>query len=328
MESIGIGFIAAIIVGIGIIVFIAKGFFIVQQSEAVVIERLGSYSRTLGPGINFIVPILERPRPIKIRRYETTGDKELVPKVIEETKIDIRESVLNFPKQPVVTNDNVSINIDGALYFQITEPKDAVYQVENLIQAIEVLSKTTLRAVIGARELDKIFSSRDTINNELQTVMDDAGDKWGVKVNRVEIQDVELPGEVEEAMRQQMTAERKRRATVTEANGYREAQITQAEGDRQAQIERAEGQKQATIKYAEGEKQAIQNILQAGKEADNELSPDVVINYLIAQKYMEKLPEIAKDGERVIVPYEATGLLGSIESIKTLFSDNVLKNIK
>jgi len=305
-----IGLIAAAVIGIGLIAFIAKGLFIVQQSESVVVERLGSYNRTLGPGINFLIPVLERARPIKIRRYESTGigSKELQERVVEETKIDTRETVLNFPQQPVVTNDNVSIQIDGALYFQIQSPKDAVYEVENLIQAVEVLAKTTLRAVVGERELDTLFSSRDEINNKLQSVMDEAGNKWGVKVNRVEIQDIVLPEEVEDAMRQVMTAERKRRATVTEANGYKEAQVREAEGDRDAAIARAEG-----------ERKAIEQLLAAGQETGTDLDPQALIAYLIAQEYIKKLPEIAKDGERVLVPYEATGLMGSIESIQGLF---------
>lgn len=301
---------AALVVGVGAVAVMYRGFFIVQQSEAVVVERLGSYNRTLDPGINFIVPILERTRPIKIRRYESAGigSKELQERVVQEVKIDVRETVLNFPNQPVVTNDNVSIQINGALYFQIQSPKQAVYEVENLIQAVEVLAKTTLRAVVGARELDRLFSSRDEINNELQTVMDEAGNKWGVKVNRVEIQDITLPEEVEEAMRQQMTAERKRRATVTEADGYKEAQIKQAEGDREAAIQRADG-----------EKGAIEKVLSAGRGTEQTIEPRTVISYLIAQRYMEKLPEIAKEGERVLVPYEATALLGSLESVQDLF---------
>jgi regulator of protease activity HflC (stomatin/prohibitin superfamily) len=235
----------------------------------------------------------------------------LQERVVQETKIDVRETVLNFPDQPVVTNDNVSIQINGALYFQIQSPKQAVYEVENLIQAVEVLSKTTLRAVVGARELDTLFSSRDEINNELQNVMDEAGNKWGVKVNRVEIQDITLPEEVEDAMRQQMTAERKRRATVTEANGYKEAQIKEAEGDKEAAIQRAEG-----------EKGAIEKVLSAGQEMNQDIEPRTVISYLIAQRYMEKLPDIAKNGDRVLVPYEATGLLGSLESIQELFPNS------
>ncbi len=304
-----VSLIAGLIVGLVVILFIAQGLFIVQQSEAVVVERLGSYNRTLGPGINFLIPLLERTRPIKIRRYERgMSSKELTEKLVEETKIDTRETVLNFPAQPVVTQDNVSVQMDGALYFQIQSPKDAVYQVENLVQAVEVLAKTTLRAVVGSRELDTLFSSRDEINNELQKVMDEAGDKWGVKVNRVEIQDIELPSDVEEAMRQVMAAERQRRATVTEANGYKEAQVRQAEGDRDAAIARAEG-----------ERQAIEQLLEAGRQTGTSLDPQTLISYLIAQEYIKKLPQIAQDGERVLVPYEATGLMGSLESIQGLF---------
>ncbi|HKJ22003.1 MAG TPA: SPFH domain-containing protein [Gammaproteobacteria bacterium] len=308
--GISVSLIAALIVGIGIIAFIVKGLFIVQQSQAVVVERLGSYNRTLQPGINFLIPVLERPRPIKIRRYESAGltSKTLQERVVEETKIDTRETVLNFPAQPVVTADNVTIQIDGALYFEIQTPKDAVYQVENLIQAVEVLSKTTLRAVVGSSELDKLFSNRDEINAQLQTVMDEAGQKWGVKVNRVEIQDISLPSDVEEAMRQVMAAERKRRATVTEANGYKEAQIKKAEGD-----------KQAAILRAEGERKSIEEVLSAGKETGADINAQTVVSYLIAQRYMDTLPDIAKEGDRVMVPYEATGILGSLESIKSLF---------
>lgn len=307
---ISVSLIAAIVIGIGLIYFFVNGVFIVQQSQAVVVERLGSYSRTLQPGINFLIPVLDRPRPIKMRRYETVGltSKELQERVVEETKIDTRETVLNFPAQPVVTNDNVTIQIDGALYFQIHSPKQAVYEVENLIQAVEVLAKTTLRAVVGSYELDKLFSERDEINSRLQAVMDDAGDKWGVKVNRVEIQDINIPEDVEDAMRQVMAAERKRRATVTEADGYKEAQIKQAEGDKQAAILRAEGQRKS-----------IEEVLSAGSATGTTLGADTVISYLIAQEYMKTLPEIAKNGERVLVPYEATGLIGSLEAIQGLF---------
>ncbi len=293
-----------------VLIFLYKGLFIVQQSQAVVVERLGSYSRTLSPGINFIIPVLEQARPIKIRRYESTGlGKELTERVVEEKKIDIRETVLNFPSQPVVTSDNVSVNIDGALYFQIHSPKDAVYQVENLIQAIETLAKTTLRSVVGEKELDQMFSSRDEINTSLQKVMDEAGDKWGVKVNRVEIQDITIPHDVEDAMHKQMAAERQRRAMVTEANGQREAAIAKAQGDKEAAILRAQGQQQA-----------IDQMLSAGQAQSVTLNPDTVVNYLIAQRYMETLPDIAKKGERVLVPYEATALLGSVTTLNDLFA--------
>ena len=292
------------------IAFIAKGFIIVNQSEAVVIERLGSYNRTLEHGVNFVIPIIEKTRPIKIYRYESSGitDRELTRRMVTETKIDKRETVLNFPKQPVVTNDNVSVQIDGALYFQIEEPDKAVYAVENLVQSIEILAKTKLRSVVGEQELDQLFSARDDVNAKLLEVMDEAGNKWGVKVTRVEIQDITIPDDVEDAMHQQMAAERTRRAKVTEAEGQKAAEIAKADGD-----------KQASVLRAEGDKEAINQVLSAGKETGTEVDPNRVMEYIIANRYVDVLPNIAKDGERIMVPYEATALLGSIQSIQDLF---------
>ena len=292
------------------IAFIVKGFIIVNQSEAVVIERLGSYNRTLEHGVNFIIPILEKTRPIKIYRYESSGitDRELTRRMVTETKIDKRETVLNFPKQPVVTNDNVSVQIDGALYFQIEEPDKAVYAVENLVQSVEILAKTKLRSVVGEQELDQLFSARDEVNQKLLAVMDEAGDKWGVKVTRVEIQDITIPEDVEDAMHQQMAAERTRRAKVTEA-----------EGQKAAEIAKADGEKQAAVLRAQGDKEAINEVLSAGQEAGADVEPSRVMEYIIANRYVDQLPNIAKDGERIMVPYEATALLGSIQSIQDLF---------
>lgn len=289
-------------------IFLSQGLLIVQQSERVVIERLGSFNRILDPGVNLIVPIIDRPRSIKMRRYTSVGlmgGKTLEQQVVEETRIDIRETVLDFPSQPVVTADNVSVAINGALYFQITDVKRAVYEVENLIQAIEVLAKTSLRSEIGRMELDQIFESRAQINERLAVVMDDAGDKWGVKVNRVEIQDIKIPEDVEEAMHRQMAAERARRAMVTEANGKREAEIAKAEGEKQAAILRAEGQKEA-----------IHKVLSAAEGAD--LSARDVVSYLTVLEYLATLPHMAKDGERVFIPYEATGVLSAVETIRNI----------
>lgn len=291
-----------------IALFLSKGLMIVQQSERVVIERLGSFHTTLEPGINLVIPVIDQPRSIKMRRYTSAGlvgSKTLEQRLVEEHKIDIRETVLDFPSQAVVTADNVSVQINGALYFQIMDVMKAVYEVENLIQAIEVLAKTSLRSEIGRMELDKIFESRAEINERLAVVMDEAGDKWGVKVNRVEIQDIHIPKDVEEAMHRQMAAERSRRALVTEANGKREAEIAQAEGERQAAILRANGQKKA-----------IQEVLAAAQGAD--LSAKDVVSYLTALTYMDTLPNIAKDGERVFIPYEATAIMSAIEAIKNI----------
>ena len=297
-----------------ILALIVKGLMIVQQSEAVVIERLGSYQKTLSPGINWIIPFVDKPRSIKVRRYQAIGG-ESVAMVNEETRIDRRDTVLDFPGQSVVTADNVSVNVNGALYFQITDPERAVYQTENLIQAIEVLAKTSLRSEMGKMELDKLFESRQEINDKLQLVMDGAGNKWGVKVTRVEIQDIVIPAEVEDAMRKQMAAERERRALVLRASGEREAAIAKAEGEKRSSILVAEGNKEAAILMAEGQRQAIDQVLAAGQE---KLDPQLVVGYLLGLEYLKTLPEIAKEGDRVFLPYEASNVLGAVGSIEAL----------
>ncbi|ART79347.1 SPFH domain-containing protein [Oceanisphaera avium] len=297
-----------------ILVFVIKGLMIVQQSEAVVIERLGSYNKTLAPGINWVIPFIDKPRSIKVRRYQAIGGKS-VAVITEELRIDRRETVLDFPGQSVVTADNVSVMVNGALYFQVIDPERAVYQTENLIQAIEILAKTSLRSEMGKMELDKLFESRQEINDKLQVVMDEAGNKWGVKVTRVEIQDIVIPAEVEDAMRKQMAAERERRALVLRASGEREAAIAQAEGAKRSSILMAEGSKEAAILLAQGQRQAIEEVLLAGNQ---QLEPELVIGYLLGLEYLNTLPDIAKNGERVFLPFEASSVLGAIGSIEAL----------
>ncbi|MEH6826248.1 MAG: SPFH domain-containing protein [Motiliproteus sp.] len=284
-------------------IFFIKGLVIVQQSEAMVIERLGQYSRTLDQGLHLLIPFVDRPRAIKMRRYQTIEGQQL-PVTLDTIRIDRREIVADFPKIPVITKDNVTVLVDAALYFQIITPKDAVLAVENLIQAIETLTQTSLRSKVGEMELDKLLESRTDINTALTVTLDDAGNKWGTKINRVEVQNIIVPDEVEQAMRKQMTAERERRATVTTAQGQKEAQIAVAEGEKQAAILRAEGQRKA-----------IQTLMEA---AGSSIKEEQILSYLIALEYMKTLPDIAKEGERVFVPYEATALLGSIGSIKDL----------
>jgi regulator of protease activity HflC (stomatin/prohibitin superfamily) len=287
---------------------------VVQQSEAMVIERLGSFNRVLMPGLNWVIPFIDVPRSIKMKRYIKISG-QIAPMIIDEYRIDRRETVLDFPGQPVITTDNVSVNVNGALYFQIIDPEKAVYEAENLVQAVEVLAKTSLRSEVGKMELDKLFESRQEINDSLQVVMDEAGNKWGVKVTRVEIQDIVIPDEVEDAMRKQMTAERERRAMVKEANGRKEAAIAEAEGMRQAAILKAEGDKEAAILRAQGERQAIEQVLSA---ASDKIDPQQVIAYLLGLKYLETLPDIAKDGERVFLPYEASAFLSGIGSVSEI----------
>jgi regulator of protease activity HflC (stomatin/prohibitin superfamily) len=304
----------ALVFTVLILVLIIKGLMIIQQSEAVVIERLGSYNKTLTPGVNWIIPFVDKPRSIKVRRYQAIGG-ENVAVVQEETRIDRRETVLDFPGQSVITADNVSVTVNGALYFQVIDPERAVYQTENLIQAIEILAKTSLRSEMGKMELDKLFESRQEINDKLQLVMDEAGNKWGVKVTRVEIQDILIPTEVEDAMRKQMAAERERRALVLRASGEREAAIAKAEGEKRSSILVAEGSKEAAILMAEGQRQAIDQVLAAGNE---KLEPQLVVGYLLGLEYLKTLPEIGKEGDRIFLPYEASSVLGAVGSIEAL----------
>lgn len=309
-------FIVALVFAVLILVFVIKGLMIIQQSEAVVIERLGSYNKTLGPGVNWVIPFIDKPRSIKVRRYRAIGG-ENVAMVTEEVRIDRRETVLDFPGQSVVTADNVSVNVNGALYFQVIDPERAVYQTENLIQAIEILAKTSLRSEMGKMELDKLFESRQEINDKLQLVMDEAGNKWGVKVTRVEIQDIVIPAEVEDAMRKQMAAERERRALVLRASGEREAAIAKAEGEKRSSILVAEGSKEAAILMAQGQRQAIDEVLSAG---DSRLDPQLMVGYLLGLEYLKTLPEIGKKGDRIFLPFEASSVLGAVGSIEALLN--------
>ncbi len=305
MYNVEIGAVTVIIVVVALVIgiFLVKGLVIVQQSEAMVIERLGEYNRTLEQGLHLLIPFFDRARAIQMRRYQSI-DGNQVPVTFETVRIDRREVVADFPRIPVITRDNVTVLVDAALYFQIITPRDAVLAVENLVQAIETLTQTSLRSKVGELELDRLLESRQEINSALTATLDEAGNKWGTKINRVEVQNIVVPEEVEQAMRKQMSAERERRATVTEAMGQKEAQINVAEGEKQAAILRAEGQRKA-----------IQTILEATGDSVKE---EQILSYLIALEYMKTLPSIAKEGERVFLPYEASSLLGSIGSIRDL----------
>jgi len=304
-----------LLIAITFVVLIVKGLVIVPQKHAMVIERLGRYHRTIEAGLNLIIPVVDRHRPITIVRYE--NEQKLIR---TEKRIDLREVVLDFPKQQVITKDNVGVQIDGVLYYQIMDAQSAIYGAENLVLAIQTLAQTSLRSEIGRMELDQIFESRQQINDRLQATMDEAGNKWGVKVNRVEIRDIDVPDDIRSAMNKQMAAERARRAHVREAEGYKQAEILKAEGDKEAEIQRAEGEKQAISLRAEGEKKAINLVLQAAEQTGTSLDPKDVMRYLIAQDYIEALPNVAKQGDRVFLPLESTSLMGSIATIRELFS--------
>lgn len=309
------------------IVIITAGVKVVPQSETRVIERLGRFHSVLPPGINFIIPFIDRPKMIYQRTVERTVNGRPVARMNSTYKIDLREQVYDFPSQQVITRDNVTTEINALLYFQIVDPKKAVYEIDNLPNAIEKLTQTSLRNVIGELELDETLTSRDTINSKLQVILDEASNKWGVKVNRVELQDITPPESVRVAMEKQMQAERNRRAEILNAEGEKQSLILRSEGEKASRINAAEAIKQAEILRAEGEAQAI--ILNAQAEADAILKVAKAVDatktdpatYMLAMKYIETLKEMTsgKDNKTVYMPYEASSLLSSIGSIKSLF---------
>lgn len=302
-----------------ILVFAKMALVIIPHSETKIIERLGRYYATLRPGINIIIPFIDRAKEIVVMRNG---------RYLYSNSIDLREQVYDFPKQNVITKDNVQTEINALLYFQIVDPFKAVYEINNLPNAIEKLTQTTLRNIIGELELDETLTSRDTINTKLRSVLDDATNKWGIKVNRVELQDITPPESVLSAMEKQMQAERNKRATILTSEGKKASDILQSEGEKMATINRAEAMKQQAILRAEGEAQArirkaeaeaiaIQKITEAVGDTSNPA------NYLLAQKYIQMLQQLAEGDKTktVYLPYEATNLLGSIGGIKDLFKD-------
>ncbi|MFT3885368.1 MAG: SPFH domain-containing protein [Flavobacteriales bacterium] len=309
---------------------IAKGVRIIQQSEAMVIERFGKYRATLTAGFNIIIPVFDKPREIIFRFTRELPDGNKYVQFLKRERIDLRETVYDFPKQNVITKDNVMTEINALLYFQVVDPFKAIYEIENLPMAIEKLTQTTLRNVIGELDLDETLTSRDTINGKLRTILDEASHKWGVKVNRVELQDINPPRDIREAMEKQMRAERDRRAQIIDAEGSKRAAILQAEGVQQKQINEAEGQKQAQILEAEGDAQARIRRAQGEAEAIRMVTEAIKgtnadpANYLIAMKYLETLQEMTSgQGNKVVyIPYEATGILSSVGGIKEMLDVN------
>jgi regulator of protease activity HflC (stomatin/prohibitin superfamily) len=270
-------------------VVLSRSIRIVPQASAGIVERLGRYHRTLGAGLVIIIPFIDRIRPL----------------------IDLRERVVSFPPQPVITEDNLVVSIDTVIYFQVTEPKSAIYEIENFIQGIEQLAVTTLRNVVGGLDLEAALTSRDSINTALRMVLDEATGKWGVKVNRVEIKAIDPPPSVQESMEKQMRAERDKRAAILTAEGEKQSQILTAEGARQAEILRAEGDAQAAILRADGEAEAIKKVFGAvhASNADEKV---------LAYQYLQQLPVIANGtASKVwVIPAE---LSGGIEQIMKAF---------
>ncbi|NBE98850.1 SPFH/Band 7/PHB domain protein [Nonomuraea sp. KC401] len=278
-----------LLVGIFLILFavftVLKAVRIIPQARARNVERLGRYHRTLKPGLNFVIPYIDRVYPM----------------------IDLREQVVSFRPQPVITEDNLVVEIDTVLYFQVTDPRAAAYEIANYIQAVEQLTVTTLRNVVGSMDLEKTLTSRDTINSQLRGVLDEATGKWGLRVNRVEIKAIDPPKTIKDAMEKQMRAERDKRAAILNAEGQRQSQILTAEGEKQSRVLRAEGQRAAAILEAEGQSRAIDQVFQAVHRND----PDPK---LLAYQYLQVLPQLAQgDGNTFwVIPSEVTSALQGV----------------
>src|SRR6201989_1057725 len=304
-------------IAISALVIAAKTIKIVPQATVMLIERLGRFSRVAGSGLNVIVPFLDKPRGV----YWTNVRPGLA-------SIDLREQYIDLPPQPVITRDNVTIHVDSVVYWQITDPVKAVYEVADLIGAIVQLTITGMGAVIGDMDLDHTLSQRDQINAKLRIGLDEATDKWGVKVTRVDVKNINPPEDVRVTMEKQMTAERTRRALVLQAEGDKQAAITRAEGERQAAVTRAEGDKQSAIlaaegaaqarqRNAQGEAQAIALVAEARHEHGNPAE------YLITTRYIESLRDMTKSNNAKVIfmPVETSTMLSSIGAIKEMISE-------
>jgi regulator of protease activity HflC (stomatin/prohibitin superfamily) len=282
--------ITLLVIAFVVLLVLARTVRIVPQARAGVVERLGRFQRTLDPGLSILVPFIDRLKPL----------------------IDLREQVVSFPPQPVITEDNLTVNIDSVIYYQVTDPKAATYEIADYIQAIEQLTVTTLRNVIGGMTLEQTLTSRDQINNALRAVLDEATGKWGIRVNRVELKAVDPPPTIQEAMEKQMRAERDKRASILQAEGYKQSQILTAEGEKQSAILRAEGQREAQVLNAEGQSKAIETVFDAIHRGDADPK-------LLAYQYLQMLPQIAQgDANKMwIIPSEFTAALGQLSSAMT-----------
>jgi len=280
-----VGLIVLLVVAALVLVVLARTIRIVPQARAGVVERLGRYSRTLNAGLAIVVPFVDRIRDM----------------------IDLREQVVSFDPQPVITEDNLVVSIDTVIYFQVTDPKAATYEIANYIAGIEQLTVTTLRNVIGGMSLEDTLTSRDEINGQLRGVLDEATGKWGIRVNRVELKAVDPPASIKDTMEKQMRADREKRATILTAEGVKQSQILTAEGEKQGAILKAEGQKQAMMLQAEGQAKAIDTVFRAIHEGN----PDPK---LLAYQYLQMLPQIARgDANKVwIIPSEFAQALGQV----------------
>ena len=298
-----------------VVILILMSLKIVRQSQVAIVERLGKFKATLNSGLNIVIPVLD--------------------KIVK--RVDLRTQVIDSPPQPVITKDNVTMSIDTVVYFQVTDAFKATYEITDVIQAIRYLTTTTLRDVIGTMELDKTLSSRDDINTKLRVILDEATDKWGIRVERVEIKNIDLPQDIKDAMEKQMRAERQKRAVILEAEGKKQSAITESEGlkesailraeaDKQSAILKAEAIKESKIRQAEGEAEAIEKLAKADaakikyiytalKEADLDAN-------ILSLKYIEAVDKMAQGENKVFMPFEANALMGMVGSLKELIKES------
>src|SRR5882757_466106 len=273
------------VIALFVLVLLAKTVRVIPQARAGVVERFGRYSRTLTPGLTIVIPFIDRVRPL----------------------LDLREQAVSFEPQPVITQDNLVVNIDTVIYFQVTDPKAATYEIANPVNAIDLLTVTTLRNVIGGMTLEQTLTSRETINDQLRGILDEATGKWGIRVHRVELKSVDPPPSIKDTMEKQMRADREKRAAILQAEGIKQAQILTAEGEKQSAILKAEGQKQSAILAAQGQAEAIGTVFKAIHDGN----PDP---QLLAYQYLQVLPQIAQgDANKIwVIPSELTSALGRI----------------
>lgn len=306
------GFIAVVLLVIAV-----KTIRIVPQATVMLVERLGRFHQVANSGLNILWPFIDKPRAV----YWTNTRPGL-------TSIDLREQYIDLPPQPVITRDNVTIHVDSVVYWQITDPIKAVYEMNDLVGGIVQLTITGMRAVMGDMDLDHTLSQRDQINSKLRIILDEATDKWGVKVTRVDVKNINPPEDVRITMEKQMTAERNRRALVLQAEGDRQAAITRAEGEKQAAVTRAEGEKQSAILAAEGAAQARLRNAEAESEALTRIAQSIPSgdpgHYLITMRYIESLRDMTRSNNSKVIfmPVEASSMLSSVGAIKEVFSQS------
>jgi len=312
----------AILAAFGVSILVA-GVKIIGQAEVMVIERLGRFHRVARSGLNLLIPFIERPRPIDVRYIEAdvSGMKRI--NAGTTSRIDLREQVLNFPSQPVITKDNVTIDIDAVLYYRIADPQKATYSIQNLPYALETLTRTTLRNIVGEMELDQTLASRDQINNRMREVIEEAAVSWGVDVTRVELQSIEPPNDIQQAMELQMRAERERRAAVTNAEAGKRAAILESEGHKESQVRKAEGEKEASVLRAQGLAEARLAMAHAEAESIRQIAAALpegqVAMYLLGLKYLEALPKLAEGkGSTIFLPTEASAVMGAVGALREM----------